>query len=108
VTAIGSALLAVLAVLSAEPSSAVGDERRLLTCVEWWPEARYSGTGYDHWVHLQSSCSEQALCHVVTDVNPDVLVAAIDPGQHVAVLTWRGSPAYEFTAAVECRRAGGG
>ena len=24
-------------------------------------------------------------------------------GEHVAVLTWRGSPAYEFTAWVECR-----
>ena len=82
------------------------DEPERLECVNFWTEARYSGAGYDHWVHLQSSCEVQAVCVVITNVNPDAMAALVTPGEHVALLTWRGSPAYEFTAWVECRQAG--
>jgi len=84
-------------------SPARADEPRPLQCVQFWPEARYSGAGYDHWVHLLSDCDALAICSVVTNVNPDVIEARVAPGEHVAVLTWRGSPAREFKASAYCR-----
>jgi hypothetical protein len=73
------------------------------TCVAFWPETRYRNYGYDHIVHLRSHCDVQAYCKVWSDVNPhptDVLVA---PRAEVEVLTFRGSPARQFTPHVECR-----
>jgi hypothetical protein len=92
---------AALAVLAAS-TPAGAEEPEPLQCVRYWPEARYSGAGYDHWVHLESACNVLASCNVVTNVNPDATVVTIQPGEHLAVLTWRGSPAYEFTTWVEC------
>jgi hypothetical protein len=74
-----------------------------LECLKSWTEARYGASGYDHWVHLDSACSVSASCSVATSVNPNAVEVAVPPGEHVAVLTWRGSPAREFTAVVRCR-----
>jgi hypothetical protein len=74
------------------------------SCVRFWPEARYRNYGYDHVVHLNSRCHRTASCSVSTDVNPKVIAVAVAPGEHVEVVTFRGSPMPEFTAIVECSR----
>jgi hypothetical protein len=82
-------------VLQQPPASAIE------ACVEYWGEVRYR-SGYDHWVHLRSSCTTDVLCAVTTDVNPTPIEVPLAPGEHKAVLTWRGSPAYAFTPYVRC------
>lgn len=77
----------------------------VLTCVESWPEARYRAYGYDHIVHLRSRCRVTADCTVTTDVSPEASRAVVRPAEHVEVLTFRGSPAREFTPTVVCRPA---
>ena len=74
------------------------------SCVRFWPEARYRSYGYDHIVHLDSSCHRTASCRVSTDVNPAPVVVAIAPGEHIELVTYRGSPSSEFTAEVNCAR----
>lgn len=73
------------------------------TCVDFWPEVRFRNYGYDHIVHLLSRCDVRASCVVSSDVNPKATVVEVGPGEHVEVLTFRGSPAREFTPRVECR-----
>jgi hypothetical protein len=74
-------------------------------CVRAWSEARARYPGYDHIVHLESSCTVQATCSVSTDVNPQTIVTEVPPGESVEVLTFMASPAREFAARVECKTA---
>lgn len=76
-----------------------------LLCIVSWPEARYRNYGYDHIVHIANQCSTRSICVVSTDVNPNPIEATVPAGEHVEVLTMRGSPAREFTPRVECRFA---
>jgi hypothetical protein len=69
-------------------------------------EARYT-VGYDHWVHLYSSCDFPVQCTVYTNVNPQAVPARVPPRGHVQVLTWRGSPASVFSSSVNCGPAKG-
>jgi hypothetical protein len=75
-------------------------------CVAFWPEARYV-IGYDHVVHLYNQCLRDATCSVRTDVNPEPQTVEVPAGEHVQVVTWRGSPASRFTAYVDCTLAPG-
>lgn len=77
----------------------------VVACVEMQPEARYRNNGYDHLVHLRSRCDRRTTCTVATDVNPTPVDVTVDPHQTLAVLTFRGSPAREFTPDVSCRFA---
>lgn len=72
------------------------------SCVRAWPEARLRSYAYDHIVHLQSDCYRIASCNVSTNVNPTPIVVAIEPGQHLEVVTARGSETPEFTPTVQC------
>lgn len=74
-----------------------------LSCVDYRAEARYSGVGYDHLVHIANQCDKAARCDVSTSVNPDKVQVVVASKATETVLTWRGSPAREFTAAVRCR-----
>lgn len=74
-----------------------------LSCVEYNAEARYSGVGYDHLVHISNHCERAVTCEVSTNVNPEKTRVAVASKATETVLTWRGSPAREFTAAVSCR-----
>jgi len=74
-----------------------------LSCVEYNAEARYSGVGYDHLVHISNHCERTVACEVSTNVNPDKTRVTVASKAVETVLTWRGSPAREFTAAVSCR-----
>jgi len=74
-----------------------------LKCVEYHAEARYSGVAYDHLVHISNQCERAISCEVSTNVNPDKTRVSVASKATETVLTWRGSPAREFTAAVSCR-----
>jgi hypothetical protein len=71
-------------------------------CVDWRTEAVYRNYGYDHLVHLESSCEQAMTCNVTTDVNPDPVITTIGPGGKKTVVTFKGSPASEFSATVKC------
>jgi hypothetical protein len=73
------------------------------TCVAFWPEIRYRNYGYDHIVHLRSACDVQAYCRVWSDVNPHPTDVLVPPREEIEVVTFRGSPARQFTPHVECR-----
>lgn len=71
-------------------------------CVKAKPEARYSGYGYDHLVHLDNTCKEDMLCTVTTNANARGVKVDVPKGEQRVVVTFRGSPAREFTYEVEC------
>lgn len=71
-------------------------------CVDVKGQARFSGAGYDHLVTLKSTCKKRVKCVVRTNVNPEPASVTLDPGAEESVLTWRGSPAREFTPDVKC------
>lgn len=72
------------------------------TCIRWWAEARFRNYGYDHWVHVHSGCNVDAVCAVSTNVRREPIEVRVAPGRTVEVLTFRGSPAREFAARVDC------
>lgn len=92
-------LLAVLGSALALP--AVAAEKKKLTCVEYTTQARFI-MGYDHLVHLHNKCEVKATCTVFTNVNPDKQTASLKQDEKKTLLTFRGSPASEFSATVEC------
>lgn len=85
----------------AQPDPAAADPS--LGCIDYRAEARYSGVGYDHLVHISNQCDRAAACDVSTNVNPDKVQVVVASKASETVLTWRGSPAREFSAAVSCR-----
>jgi hypothetical protein len=72
------------------------------SCIEHRGEARYRGLGYDHVVVIRSTCDRAAQCRVSTNVNPQVQRVRVPSGETVEVVTYRGSPAREFTPRVAC------
>lgn len=72
-------------------------------CIESRGEARFRGLGYDHVVTLTNRCDPTYTCAISTDVSPDVVVADAPGRAQVEVLTFRGSPASQFTHRADCR-----
>jgi hypothetical protein len=72
-------------------------------CLKHRAEARYRNLGYDHLVHVRNTCDARVACRVSTNVNPEPIELALGPGEERELVTWRGSPAREFTARVVCR-----
>jgi len=97
--AIGCLSLSAAALLSV---SASAEPPALPACIEVSQEVRYRGIGYDHVVHLASSCTTVASCSVASDVAPDPVQVAVPAGAQVEVVTMRGSPAREFKPRVSC------
>lgn len=75
-------------------------------CVQVRAEARYSGYGYDHLVHLHNGCKKPQRCEVSTDVNPSAQVVTVPVGESTTVVTFRSSPARAFEPKVDCKPAG--
>jgi hypothetical protein len=73
-----------------------------VTCVKYWGEARYAPYGYDHVVHLVSSCDRSVRCDVSTDVDPTILSVTVSPKEHVEVVTRRRSPSQSFAPRATC------
>jgi len=74
----------------------------LPACIEVSSEARYRGVGYDHIVRIDNHCDTTAVCDVSTNVNPEPIHVTVPSKQAAEVLTFRGSPAREFTASTQC------
>lgn len=74
-------------------------------CLKVTSEARYKGYGYEHVVMLDSQCARAQRCEVSTDVNPDKATVEVAPRSRVEVVTFRGSPARNFTPVVKCQPA---
>ncbi|MCC6644614.1 MAG: hypothetical protein IT374_03455 [Polyangiaceae bacterium] len=72
------------------------------TCVRARAEARYRNLGYDHIVHLDSTCDRDADCDVSTDVSSTVHRVTAPARRSVEVVTFIGSPARVFTPKVTC------
>jgi len=72
-------------------------------CIKARAYARYAAGAYDHIVELESECVKSAHCEVSTDVNPEPIEIDVPDHETREVLTFRGSPAYEFAATVRCK-----
>ena len=72
-------------------------------CIRVSSDSRYRNGGYDHIVAIDNRCERAASCEVTTNVNPDTIRVRVGARSAVEVLTFRGSPAYAFTARVRCK-----
>ena len=75
------------------------------SCIRWTKQARWANYGYDHLVHIKNGCSSAAKCSVTTNVRPQAVHVTVPVQKTVTVVTFRGSPASEFTAQVTCTLA---
>jgi hypothetical protein len=73
-------------------------------CVAVTWQARWGASAYNHWVTVANRCDDDVRCQVSTDVNPEVLRVDVEAGEAEDRLTFRGSPAREFTPTVACHR----
>ena len=71
-------------------------------CVKTRTEARYSGYGYDHVVHVTNGCDRKMRCAITTDVNREVITVTLAPSKTESLVTQKGSAAREFTARADC------
>lgn len=81
------------------------DEDKPVVCVEVTAEARHSGIGYNHLVHLANECTFSVECSVRTNVNEKPQHVTVPSKEKKTVVTWRNSPAREFTPYVSCLKA---
>lgn len=72
-------------------------------CVSYSTQARFSGAGYDHLVHIENGCKRRARCTVTTNVNPSEIQVTVEAKGRETVVTFRGSPARSFSATVKCQ-----
>ena len=84
------------------PAAPAANAKKPGDCVDVKSEARFSRVGYDHLITLKSACKKKMKCVVRTNVNSEPASVALDPGEEETVLTWRGSPAREFSPDVKC------
>lgn len=105
---VAAALLVVAPALASSRAADAGSAKAPDTpaCVHYRTEVRYANYGYDHWVIIHNGCDRAAACVVSTNVNPKPIHVAIPASKTREVLTFRGSPAREFSAHVVCRLHG--
>jgi hypothetical protein len=96
--------------LTASPSALADDGEREKPkdgdCMKVDTEARYGAYGYDHIVHLDNGCKTDMRCEVKTNANPKPTTVEVPRGEKRSVMTYRGSPAREFQADVDCKAPG--
>lgn len=102
----GTLLLAVGALVAA-PTTGAAESSDVPVCVHARAEARYIGFAYDHFVHIRNDCKQTAACTVTTNINPDPIDVRVAAGRTRSVLTYRASPAREFTYTLRCSLDGG-
>jgi len=74
-------------------------------CAHVHTQAPYRAYGYDHEVLIENTCAKPINCSVKTNVNPEVTTVLVAPHATATVITFRGSPASEFSADVDCKTA---
>jgi hypothetical protein len=72
-------------------------------CVTHSQEARPTGYGYRHVVIIRNACKKAMSCEVSSDVNPEVQVVSVPPGETREVVTFLEAPGSGFTARVSCK-----
>ncbi|MFW5921505.1 MAG: hypothetical protein ACOCUS_06670 [Polyangiales bacterium] len=102
VLALGAALLAPADPQAARADGDDGGGDDVPECVEYWGEARPSGYGYNHVVHVDNDCEQLAKCKVWTDVNTDKQRVDVPAGREKEVVTFVASPSREFEAHAQC------
>jgi hypothetical protein len=75
-------------------------------CVVVHSEARYGAYGYDHLVEVENTCDKTLVCTVKTNLNPEPTTVTVPGKEKRLVVTFRGSPAREFTPDVRCEPEG--
>ncbi len=81
---------------------APGSAEAQSSCLRSWPEARFGAMAYNHIVHINNACAQDADCDVSTDVNPEVQKVTVASHSEVQVMTFLGSPARTFKPNVRC------
>lgn len=71
-------------------------------CVEVQAIARWGAAAYNHWVRVENGCDRPVHCRISTNVSRETHEVTIAAGQHAERLTYRGSPARDFTPTVAC------
>ncbi len=99
--ALGVALFAGFGLAPWREDPATPLEGGLPACIAVSARAR-GGVGYDHLVTIQNGCAQTAACTVSTDVSPSPISVTVAAGASETVVTYRGSPASEFTPRVSC------
>lgn len=92
-------------VLALAPLAATAQERppgERPACVQVHGIARWAAAAYNHWVRVENDCDRPVSCRISTNVSSEVHEVTIGAGEHVERLTYRGSPAREFTPTVSC------
>jgi hypothetical protein len=74
-------------------------------CAHVRTQAPYRAYGYDHEVLIENTCPKPIDCSVKTNVNPEVTTVRVAPHATETIVTYRGSPASEFKADVDCKTA---
>lgn len=74
-------------------------------CAQVHTQAPYRAYGYDHEVVIENICPKPINCSVKTDVNPEVTTVRVAAHATETVVMFRGSPASEFKAVVDCKTA---
>lgn len=104
------AAVLVLAVLGHAPGVHADDsetpDAAKKPCVVVATSAPYVNYGYDHVVTLSAACPKPQRCTVKTNVTPTPVTVELQATETKSVVTFRGSPAREFTADVRCQAAG--
>jgi len=59
--------------------------------------------GNNHVVTIANRCKKPVSCNVHTDVAPEPIASEVARGETIELVTFRGSPASEFRATVDCR-----
>jgi hypothetical protein len=78
-------------------------KKRPAGCVDVSGQARFASIGYDHIVTLKSDCKKPVKCQVRTNVTSEPVGVDLAPAAEETIVTWRGSPAREFTPDVTCK-----
>jgi hypothetical protein len=91
-------MLLVVALLAPSAAFAQG----LPECIRVEAIVRWGAGAYNHFVRIENGCERSARCQVATDVNPEPQTVELAPGQSVELITFRGSPASQFTPRVSC------
>jgi hypothetical protein len=94
---------AYAATVSPRAMTSGSSEPAVPTCISFWGEARYRPFGYDHIVHIKSTCAKSADCVVWTNVNAEKKKVLVPANAKVEVFTFLVSPSREFTPYVECK-----